>query len=197
MLHLKIPFYEVGRIALIREEKNKYIVDRYNINGEIGKSLVINKKNKNLEELLDNYYCDLNGYLEFNRDKFEECKKNSFKNISYMKNFKNLKFVSFALSFLPLVGFLLDSGLLISIGVGLDFIFIPAFLVLESGSKQYAREEKKYNFAKTYINYVNDLKQNNKVKSKNINPTKYSTVELSKPPVDALVVNKIKEKKSS
>lgn len=198
MLRMSIPFYQVGRIGEIRESNEFYIVDRYDDNGKMHKSFYINKNLKNLEGLLENYYYDLKGYLDCNIIRYNEYKENCFKKIQYMKNFENLKFVIFALTLIPVVGFLLNYNLLISMGIGLELLFVPTFLFLERGSKKYKSEEKKYSFVKNYNNYLWELESYSatKTNSKNFKPTKFSYVSTYER-YEELINNKKKEKRVS
>lgn len=192
MINLRIPFYEPGRISRIVEKSDCYVVDRYGITAKEIKSFPISKKEKNLSSLFRNYYDDLQGYLNFNNIKFDDYKNNSFKNIGYMKNFKNIKYVALILALLPLIGGIIESSALVTIGVVLDFVFIPAFFWFDFGARKYATEENKYNFVKEYINYQKAIDIYNKERvNKKSSPTRYSKVAKASMDKER-VVNKIK-----
>lgn len=198
MLKMKIPFYEAGRISEIQEENKFYMVSRYEVDGKHCKTFKVHKKSKNLDELLENYYDDLEGYLKFYRSKYEEYKNNNFKKIEYMKNFKKLKFLIFTLTLLPLAGYLIEIDFLFQLGIALDFIFVPTFLALDSGSRKYEKEREKEYFVRCYTNYSKELDAHNKNnKKKTVYPTKYTSVDLSRRNEENLVINKIKEKKAA
>lgn len=192
MINLKIPFYEVGRISRIVEVNNFYIVDRYGVNEKEIKTFSISKKDKNLNMLLKNYYDDLQGYLNFNNIKLENYKNNCFKSIQYMKNFRNIKYIALVLALLPLIGGVLESTTLVTLGIFLDVVFIPAFFWFDFGARKYSQEERKYNFVKEYANYKKAIEIYNKEKvNKKGSPTKYSKVAVASMDRNK-VINKVK-----
>lgn len=192
MISLKVPYYEPGRIAEIHEQDNKYIVDRYDIDGKPSKIFYINKNKKNIEALLTNYYEDLKEYLNRNREKYVVSKENIYNKISYMENFKNIKLLFAFLATIPILGAIIDSNSIMFIGLGLELIFIPAFVVLDRYSKLYKTEKEKNNFATEYANYNKSLELYTKTKKKGIKPTKYS--EVAKTPRDIKEKISIKKK---
>ena len=192
MISLKVPYYEPGRIAEIHEKNNKYIVNRYDTDGKPSKVFYINKSQKNIKDLLTNYYDDLKEYLNRNSEKYNSSKENIYNKISYMENFKNIKLLFAFLAITPILGAIIDSNSIMFIGLGLELIFIPAFVVLDRYSKLYKTEEEKNKFAKEYANYNKSLELYDKTKKKTITPTKYSG--LTKTPRDPKENISIKKK---
>ena len=196
MLKLSIPFYEPGRIAEISEESKIYIVYRYDIDGKKSKILYHNKREKNLNDLLDNYYNDLKCYLDFDKNKYEFAKKNVFNKIGYMKNFEFLKMIPAFLLIVPIIGILLNSGIgSIMVCLVLELIFVSSFVFLDQKSRFYKSEKEKAHFVDMYVNYSKDLEIYNKDKKKIIHPTKYSGVAKAPGRGQEKVDIKKKEKK--
>lgn len=198
MLNLKIPFYEAGRIAEISEESKIYVVHRYDINGNKIKYYIHNKREKDFNDLLENYYDDLEGYLDFNRSKYEFAKKNVFKKIGYMKSFKKLKLIPGFLIVAPIIGILVNSGIgNIMICLALELLFVSSFVVLDQKSRFYESEEEKDHFVHMYVNYRKALEMYSKDKKKAIYPTKYSGVAKAFDRGQVKVDSKKKEKKNN
>ncbi len=194
MFNKNIPFYEIGRISTIKEEGNFYIEYRYDDMGKPTKYVYIKKNSKNLESLLNNYYNDLRGYLDYNKDKYNDSANNKYSEISNMKKYKTIKYIPFVLSLLPVIGVVLDMIVLINLGIVLDTMLIPSFIIMDNKSKLYDKELSKNKFYKEYSNYLEDYNINSKKKTNNTNKTIYS--EVSKPKKDKVIdINLVKEKK--
>ena len=177
MLSLKIPFYEPGRIAKIEEKDKCFIVDRYGIDDKIDKSFVISNKGNNFNELLENYYSDLEGYLNYYRNKYDNSLGNVFDKIGYMKYFKNIKYLFAFLAVMPVMGVLIESTILTIMGLILELVFVPSFVILDKYSRFYDAEKEKSAFIKEYGDYFKLLDVYNKGRSKkSVSPTKYKGV---------------------
>ncbi len=156
-MNFMLPFYgKKGTIKDIKEDSKYYLVYRYGLTENEETIFYVPKNNNNLELLLNNYYKDLDGYLDANSNKYKMYKKSRLnKKINYnavigMFGVSSLLFVSS----IPLIN---SHELIGFLGVLMDTIAIPTagYAIKELIDKK--RDEKKELFIKEYNNLSHKL----------------------------------------
>lgn len=193
MINKKIPYYEQGRICEIKEENKKLVIKRYSYNKNKINTFYAAKNNKNMKELLNNYYIDLERYLNLNKEKYITYKKEKIDNIEDLKNMKKYKKIIFFLSLIPIIASTINPS--ISNLLYLELIFIPTFLVMEYTDIKYEKETTKQKFVKEYINYRKELDTYKNTKQKILSPTSYTKIKMNHNISKEIDLNLKKEKK--
>jgi hypothetical protein len=180
MLKKELPFYRKrGTIASIEELDKYYLVKLYELDGSIKKyDFNIKKTLKNKEKLFDNYYCNVEEYLNLtsNKEKYTSLKEEEKKNQNPLLN---KKLVAILLSISILVGItplassiVLNSGLLWTIGkytLVIGAAFSTASII---SLKNIKNNKESTSFTKIYENLKKDLELYNEEKDKELTPKK-------------------------
>lgn len=176
MLKKELPFYgKRGTIASILEHDKYYLVKLYELDGSIKEyDFNIKKTLKNKEKLFDNYYCNVEEYLNLtsNKEKYKEIKEEEKKNQNPLLN---KKLVAILLSVSILVGItplassiVLNSGLLWTIGkytLVIGAAFSTASII---SLKNIKNNKESTSFTKIYENLKKDLELYNEEKGKSM-----------------------------
>ena len=172
----KTPFYGVkGSISKVVLDDDRYLVTRYDVNGNDGEVLPTPKRRK--KELYGNYIHDVKGYLEANHMRYLSSLSNQLK-AKILKKDILIKVLVCSL-------FVLLSGLGIAFTTGsLLYFSILSFVVSFVAScykfndlKKVMDEEKRQDFIHEYKSYVNELNEYNMDREKIYsNRTQYSNI---------------------
>ena len=171
-MNFKLPFYDKkGTIKDIKEDSKYYLVYRYGVNKDEEQLFYVPKNDSNLELLLNNYYSDLEGYLDANASKYYTYKKSRLnKRINYnmVKAMLGISTILF-ISSIPLINTHEAIGF---VGVQLDTIAIPTagYALKEFINKK--KDNKKELFIKQYNNlshkFQSSIKNKNRLKKDTI-----------------------------
>lgn len=183
ILLTEIPFCGLaGTISRIEETKDSYYKVLYNADGTINKTKlpVPKKKNKNKKNLFNDYYNDLEKYLDRNKAKYLE-----FKNTNIIPKLSKKQFL--ALATVTSLASLASLPLLLSTTfVGLMFGTISVFslyVVCEVYKKDKDEIIKRNNFVNDYDQYQRnfvDYKAKNE-SNKAVTPkTQYTEIDCTK-----------------
>lgn len=174
----EIPYFKVGKLKQIIPKEGQYFVNRYYGNGNkiITTSCPINEYNKNM--LQEEYLKTIEEYLDFNKKQYLLYKNKDVKldKKSYKRNklFKLLGILGIAL---PVVGIIVQSSILLYIGVAT--LILGSCALVESSNKLKKYNDKgvmkkfieKYEMLRFELSYNRTMKRKPVSKPETIKPT--------------------------
>lgn len=191
MLKKELPFFgKRGTMATLIEEDKNYKVELYGQDGLNNNVFFIKKTSKNKEQLLENYYRNLEEYLtlEDTKEKYTSLKEEE----KAQKTLLNKKLVEMLLSISILIGVIplassivLNNGLLWTIGK-YTLVIGASFSTASIISLKNIKEDKKNtSFTKKYENLEKELNLYKEEKNKALAPknTKRKSLSETLPPV--------------
>ncbi len=162
MMILELPFYgKRGSISKIVENEKTYSVIEYGIDGKDERIVMVPKKKKNYEELLQNYFQDMKCYLDRNYDQYFEYKS------TRLKKKVNRKNIYFGIG-ISLVSFILGVSLMMIpsmsetifyIGLVIFAASISEFWATMNLRKEYRKDLKKAEFIEHFNFYSKKLEE--------------------------------------
>lgn len=176
----RIPFYGIaGSISHIEEAKDSYYKILYNVDGTINKNKipVPKKKTKNKKYLLNDYYNDLEKYLERNESQYLE-----YKNTNIIPTLSKKQFIALA-SVTGLASLASLPFLAATTWVGLIFGTVSVFslyVICEIYKKDRDKIKNQQDFINSYNEYKRNLvdyRTNNQLDKEKINKTTYTQIE--------------------
>lgn len=176
------PYYgQRGSIFKIEEEKNHYLVTRYDSNGKNGEKLYTPKRKRHA--LYKNYIDDVTKYLEKNHTKYITCKSNEPKKKIKKKQVAVKTTICSIITTASVLAGIFTKG-------SISYTCFTAFFVTFIAScnqfkevKQYITQEQNRKFINFYNNYEEQVNKYNIEKDRTnskINTTKYSKIKEEK-----------------
>ena len=179
IMNWSLPYFgKKGTIKRIdfnnKEYTNKYIVYRYGCSSDEEAMFMIPKNETNMKLLIDNYYKELEDYLETYKSLYDDYTSSSNKRIN--KRLVSLIFIISIFMALLSIPFLATHTALGFIGVSLDVISFPIIGIGINLLIKEHDEEKKHDFIRRYKEYSNRYRVCARKDKENNTPTKYSAV---------------------
>lgn len=161
----EIPYFKNGKIKRIIPKDGNYYIERYSGRKNVITSCPINERNRN--KLQEEYLKTIEEYLNFDKDKYMACKQ---KNIKLdKKNYKKtivLQLLGVLGIAVPLIGIVIQSCIIICIGIFLMLLGAGVFHRNKDNLKEYNNNVVRSKFIENYEMLQFELSYNRVMKRK-------------------------------
>lgn len=176
-VYLSLPFYgKAGTISRILETEEEFIRLEYDLNGKEKKDRFPVPKNKRSHhQLMNNFYQDVQGYLNSNENYYRDCKEKRLKKEINFQKVQLGKYIAAGMAVLSIPLCFSNVMLFSYFNIIIAASSISCFVATLDLTKKYQNDQKRASFIKEFDQYNKNLNtyRVEQEKGRIKNPTKF------------------------